>query len=330
MRARFPVTPRRYLTIAYIALAALTVIVLTGAAVRLTDSGLGCPDWPRCYGKALPPLSYHSVIEFGNRAFSALIGLVVVGAWIASFLRTPRRRDLIVLSTLLPLGVVGQAVLGGFTVRHDLAPGYVVGHFGLSMVILVAAVALVFRARVLDPADAPAPSHDRLTVWLVRFLAAYGAVVIFVGTAATAAGPHAGGSRGQLIHRLHFKGVHTLVWTVHRHATLAALLGLGVIAAWFLAKRRSEKRELIDALTVTGILMAAQGLVGSVQYELALPADMVWVHVTLATVTWVALLWCVGAAGRLAPRGERAPLPARDASAVPPAEQPPVGALARR
>ncbi len=330
MRARFPVTPRRYLTIAYIALAALTVIVLTGAAVRLTDSGLGCPDWPRCYGKALPPLSYHSVIEFGNRAFSALIGLVVVGAWIASFLRTPRRRDLIVLSTLLPLGVVGQAVLGGFTVRHDLAPGYVMGHFGLSMVILVAAVALVFRARVLDPADAPAPSHDRLTVWLVRFLAAYGAVVIFVGTAATAAGPHAGGSRGQLIHRLHFKGVHTLVWTVHRHATLAALLGLGVIAAWFLAKRRSEKRELIDALTVTGILMAAQGLVGSVQYELALPADMVWVHVTLATVTWVALLWCVGAAGRLAPRGERAPLPARDASAVPPAEQPPVGALARR
>lgn len=307
MRARLPVTPRRYLTIAYVALAALTVIVLTGAAVRLTDSGLGCPDWPRCYGKVVPPLSFHSVIEFGNRAFSAAIGLVVVGAWLASFLRTPRRRDLIVLSTLLPLGVVGQAVLGGFTVRHDLAPGYVMGHFGLSMVILVAAVALVFRARVLDPADVPAPSHDRLTVWLVRFLAAYGAVVIFVGTAATAAGPHAGGSRGQLIHRLHFKGVHTLVWTVHRHATLAALLGLGVIAAWFLARRRSAgNRELGDALMVTGILMAAQGLVGSVQYELALPADMVWVHVTLATVTWVALLWCVGAAGRLAPRGSAA------------------------
>ncbi|HEX4807252.1 MAG TPA: COX15/CtaA family protein [Conexibacter sp.] len=333
MRARFPVTPRRYLTIAYVALAALTVIVLTGAAVRLTDSGLGCPDWPRCYGKVVPPLSFHSVIEFGNRVFSAGIGLVVVGAWLASFLRTPRRRDLTVLSTLLPLGVVGQAVLGGFTVRHDLAPGYVMGHFGLSMVILIAAVALVFRARVPDaaPAAAPPRSHDRLTVWLVRVLAAYGAVVIFVGTAATAAGPHAGGSRGQLIHRLHFKGVHTLVWTVHRHATLAALLGLGVIAAWFLARRRAAaNRELGDALMVTGILMAAQGLVGSVQYELALPADMVWVHVTLATVTWVALLWCVGAAGRLAPRGERPPLPAGDASAVPHAEQPPVGALARR
>ncbi len=327
MRARFPVTPRRYLTIAYVALGALTVIVLTGAAVRLTDSGLGCPDWPRCYGKALPPLSLHSVIEFGNRAFSAVIGLLVVGAWIASFLRTPRRRDLIVLSTLLPLGVVAQAVLGGFTVRHDLAPGYVMGHFGLSMVILVAAVALVFRARY-EPGER-APSHDRATVWLVRFLAVLGAVVIFVGTAATAAGPHAGGSRGQLIHRLHFKGSHTLVWVIHRHATLAALLGIGVILAWFLARRSGENRELGDSLMVAGILMASQGLVGSVQYELALPADMVWVHVTLATVTWVALLWCVGAGGRLAPRGT-APAPSSRDAAPPPAEQPPLEALARR
>lgn len=327
MRARFPVTPRRFRTIAYVALGALTVIVLTGAAVRLTDSGLGCPDWPRCYGKALPPLSYHSVIEFGNRAFSALIGLVVVGAWIASLLRTPRRRDLIALATLLPLGVVAQAVLGGFTVRHELEPGYVMGHFGLSMLILIAAVALVFRAR-FEPGERP-PSHDRATTWLVRALAVLGGVVIFVGTAATAAGPHAGGSRGQLIHRLHFKGAHTLLWVIHRHATLAALLGMGVILAWFLARRRGENRELGDALTVAGVLMAAQGLVGSVQYELGLPADMVWVHVMLATFTWVALLWCVGAAGRLAARGEPAP-PLRDAAPPAPAEQPPLEALARR
>jgi cytochrome c oxidase assembly protein subunit 15 len=325
VRARFPVTPRRYLTIAHVALGALTVIVLTGAAVRLTDSGLGCPDWPRCYGKVVPPLSLHSVIEFGNRAFSALIGLIVVGAWIASFLRAPRRRDLVAISTLLPLGVVAQAVLGGFTVRNELEPGYVMAHFGLSMLILIAAVTLVFRARY-EPGER-APSHDRAIVWLVRSLAALGAVVVFVGTAATAAGPHAGGSRGQLIHRLHFKGGHTLVWVIHRHATLAALLGMGVILAWLLARRSGERRELTDSLMVAGILMAAQGLVGSVQYELALPADIVWVHVTLATITWIALLWCVGAAGRLAPRGARA-LPRQEL----PAEQqpPPLEALARR
>jgi cytochrome c oxidase assembly protein subunit 15 len=317
------VTPERFLTIAYVALAALTVIVLTGAAVRLTDSGLGCPDWPRCYGKVVPPLSFHSVIEFGNRVFSAGIGLVVIGAWIASFLRAPRRRDLILISTLLPLGVVAQAVLGGFTVRNDLQPGYVMAHFGLSMLILIAAVTLVFRARY--ERGERAPSHDRATVWLVRFLAVLGAVVVFAGTAATAAGPHAGGSDGQLIHRLHFKGGHTLVWMIHRHATLASLLGIGVILAWFLAKRRGENRELGDALMVAGILMAAQGLIGTVQYELALPADIVWVHVTMATITWIALLWCVGAAGRLAPRGT--PAPPREQL---PAERSPLEALARR
>ncbi|HEV7772203.1 MAG TPA: COX15/CtaA family protein [Conexibacter sp.] len=327
MRARLPeVTPRRFLTIAYVALAALTVIVLTGAAVRLTDSGLGCPDWPRCYGKVVPPLSFHSVIEFGNRVFSASIGFVVIGAWIASFLRTPRRRDLIVLSTLLPLGVVAQAVLGGFTVKHELAPGFVMAHFGLSMLILIAAVALVFRARY-EPGERT-PSRDFVTVWLVRFLALLGAVVVFVGTAATASGPHAGGTDGELIHRLDFKGPgHTLVWVIHRHATLAATLGIGVILAWFLAKRREESRELADALMVAGILMAAQGLIGTVQYELALPADIVWVHVTMATFTWIALLWCVGVAGRLAPRGS-AP-PPRDELPADQAPQP-VEALAPR
>jgi cytochrome c oxidase assembly protein subunit 15 len=305
VRARFPVTPKRFLTISYVALAALTVIVLTGAAVRLTDSGLGCPDWPRCYGKALPPLSFHSVVEYGNRVFSATIGFVAIGAFVAALLRTPRRKDLVWISALLPLGCLAQAILGGFTVRHHLAPGFVMGHFGLSMLILIAAVALVFRARY-EPGERP-PSHDRLTVWLVRLLAVLGGVVIFVGTVATAAGPHAGGSDGQLIHRLHFKGAETLVWVIHRHATLATALGCGVILAWFLARRRAGNEPLVEALTVTAILMAAQGLVGSVQYGLELPADIVWVHVTLATITWIALLWCVGTAGRLAPRGSAGP-----------------------
>lgn len=314
VRARFPVTPKRFLTIAYVALGALMVIVLTGAAVRLTDSGLGCPDWPRCYGKVVPPFSFHSVIEYGNRVFSAGIGFVVLGAWVASFLRTPRRTDLIVLSTLLPLGVACQGILGAFTVKHELAPGFVMGHFGLSMVILIAAVALVFRARY-EPGERPR-AHDRVTVWLVRFLTVLGGVVVFAGTAATAAGPHAGGDDGQLIHRLHFKGAETLVWMIHRHATLATVLGIGLILAWFLARRDGENPQLVDALMITAILMAAQGLVGSVQYGLELPADIVWVHVTLATFLWVALLWCVGTAGRLAPRGTAAPPPLEERASV--------------
>jgi cytochrome c oxidase assembly protein subunit 15 len=273
--------------------------VLTGAAVRLTDSGLGCPDWPRCYGKALPPLSTHAVIEYSNRAISGLVGVVAVLAFALSFFRRPFRRDLMWLSLTLPLGVLAQAVLGGFTVREHLAPGFVMGHFALSMVVLIGAVALAWRATY--ESGARPRSRDRFGVWSVRGLAPIGAITIFAGTAATAAGPHSGGAVGDHVHRLTFKGNDTLSWVVHRHATIAALFGVAVIAVWLLQRHRGDGRA-IEALTVLGVLMAAQGLVGSVQYELRLPSDIVWVHVGLATATWLALLWAIAAAGRLVPR----------------------------
>src|SRR6202521_3724064 len=146
MRARLAVTPSQYRKVAYLTLAALTLIVLTGAAVRLTGSGLGCPDWPKCYGKALPPISTHALIEFGNRALSGLVGVMTVIAAVLAFTRRPFRRDLAWLGLSLPLGVVAQAVLGGFTVREHLAPGFVMAHFGLSMLLLIAAVALTWKS----------------------------------------------------------------------------------------------------------------------------------------------------------------------------------------
>ncbi|MBV9467402.1 MAG: heme A synthase [Solirubrobacterales bacterium] len=308
MRARLAVTPAQYRRVAYLTLAALTLIVLTGAAVRLTGSGLGCPDWPKCYGHALPPLSTHALIEFGNRALSGLVGVTTVLAAVLAFTRRPYRRELAVLATTLPLGVLAQAILGGFTVREHLAPGFVMAHFALSMIVLVAAVALAWRA-AYEPGSRPR-SDDRLSVWSVRALTPLAALTIFAGTAATAAGPHAGGSPGQRIHRLHFKGNDTLTWVVHRHATIAAVFGVAVIAVWLLRRRRGATQDALEPLTVLGVLVAAQGLVGSVQYELALPTDMVWVHVTLATLTWLSVLWAVAAAGRLVPRA--APLPAAE------------------
>jgi cytochrome c oxidase assembly protein subunit 15 len=311
MRNRLAVTPAQYRRVAYATLAALTLIVLTGAAVRLTGSGLGCPDWPKCYGNALPPLSTHALIEFGNRALSGLVGILTVAAAVLAFTRRPFRRDLAWLAVSLPLGVVAQAVLGGFTVREHLAPGFVMGHFALSMLVLVAAVALAWQA-TYEPGERPR-STDRLTVWSIRALAVLGAVTIFAGTAATAAGPHAGGSPGQRIHRLHFKGAATLNWVIDKHATLAAILGVAVIAVWLLRRHRGASESALEPLTVLGVLIAAQGLVGSVQYELHLPTDIVWVHVTLATVSWVVILWAVSAAGRLVPKAARAP----EAVAVP-------------
>src|ERR1700712_3813810 len=94
MRDRLAVTPLQYRRVAYATLAALTLIVLTGAAVRLTGSGLSCPDWPKCYGNALPPLSTHALIEFGNRALSGVVGVLAVVTAVLAFTRRPFRRDL--------------------------------------------------------------------------------------------------------------------------------------------------------------------------------------------------------------------------------------------
>jgi heme a synthase len=303
MRDRFEISARAYERVALVALAALTAIVLTGAAVRLTGSGLGCPDWPKCYGKAVAPLETHAVIEYGNRILSGMVGLAAVAAGLLAWFRRPFRRDLALLGALLPLGVVGQAVLGGFTVRNHLAPGFVMGHFGLSMLILVVAVALAWRASH-EPSDRPRAT-DRLGVWAVRALAPLGALTIFAGTAATASGPHAGGQGSERINRLEFKGRHTLDWAIHQHARLAAVMGVLSVAVWLLLRRRDAEPQVRRAVTALVALLALQGAIGALQYALELPAEIVWVHVTLAALTWVSVLWSVAAAGRLVPEAAR-------------------------
>jgi heme a synthase len=295
----FTLTPRQYRQLAGLALVFLTLIVFTGAAVRLSGSGLGCPDWPKCYGKVAPPLETHAWIEFGNRLLSSLVGLVAAAAGLLAFRRRPFRKDLAIIGVLLPLGVLGQAVLGGFTVRHHLAPGFVMGHYVLSMLILIAAVALAWRAR-WEPGERP-PSTDRVSVWSVRALLPLGGLVILVGTAATAAGPHAGGAgTGDEIDRLDWKGADTLDWAIHQHGRIASVLGVAAVAVWLLLRRRGAGADVRRAMTVSCLLLAAQGAVGGIQYRLELPAEIVWVHVVLAACLWLSLLWATAAAGRLA------------------------------
>ena len=298
LRRRLPLlAPRAYQRVAEVALAALTLIVFTGAAVRLTGSGLGCPDWPKCFGGVAPPLETHAWIEYGNRLISGLVGLAAVAAGALAWRRRPFRRDLAVLGVLLPLGVVGQAVLGGFTVRNHLAPGFVMGHFALSMLILVAAVTLAWRARY-EPGERPR-SLDRTGVWAVRALVPLGAVTIFFGTAATAAGPHAGGiGTGDEIDRLEWKGLSTLDWAIHQHGRLATVLGIAVVAVFLLLRHRGAPDDVQRPIALSAVLLAAQGAVGGIQYALEVPAEIVWVHVALAALTWLALLWSTAAAGR--------------------------------
>jgi heme a synthase len=310
LRERLIVNEDQFRKLSYVALTLLTLIVFTGAAVRLTDSGLGCSTWPRCNGNVYPPLAIHPLIEFSNRAISGLVGVIVAIVAIAALTRKPFRRDLAWLAWSLPFGVVCQAVLGGFTVREKLAPGFVMSHFLLSMVILIFAFALAWKAT--HKTGWRPPSTDRLLVWGVRLLSVLAAITLFAGTAATAAGPHSGGNVGQHIKRLTIEGPDTLQWAVHQHATIGALFGLVTIAVWLLKRRRGVPMRPDEPLTVLGILLAAQGLLGSTQYELKLPAEMVWLHVALATITWLVTLWAVADEGSLARRSRAVPASGAD------------------
>src|SRR3954462_9099371 len=176
-RLRRTLTPREYRYVAYAALAVCTLIVFTGAAVRLTGSGLGCPEWPHCEGtRFTPELHTHGLIEFSNRVMTSVVAPPCLAAALLAWRRRPFRRDLAWIALALPLGVAGQAVLGGLTVLYGLDPGWVIGHFLLSMALLVAAVTLAWRA-TFEPGTRPR-SADRLAVWPVRLLAPLGAVTI--------------------------------------------------------------------------------------------------------------------------------------------------------
>ncbi len=305
-RAReYTVTPAQYAKAAYVAMGALTLIVMSGAAVRLTGSGLGCPTWPRCYGNVYPPLNSHAVIEFSNRTLTAPVSIAAFVAFALAFRRRPYRRELMWLSSLLPLGVLAQAILGGLTVRGQLDYGWVMAHFALSMLVLVAAVALAWRA-TYEPGERPLSGNRALTLW-ARASVALGAVTIVAGTAATAAGPHAGGSPGQKINRLSFDGRGTMDFVIHRHAEIAFVFGLVALVVWWLA-RRSHADALVRLYSsIACALIALQGVVGLVQYETHLPSELVWVHVSIAALTWLAVLWTACAAGRLAPRDDDVP-----------------------
>lgn len=297
-RERFTVTPEQFTKIAWFALAVLTLIVFTGSAVRLTASGLGCPDWPRCYGKVYPPLQSHSMIEFGNRVLSGFVTIGVFAAAIGAMRRRPYRRDLVWWGWLLPLGALTQAVLGMFTVESELQYGWVMAHFALSMVMMIAAVALVWRSRI---EQRPQPrTTDSVNVWSIRTLLPLTFAAIVTGMLATAAGPHAGGKPGE-VERWEPRGGESLEWIVHRHGRVADLLGIVAIAVVLILWRRKAPRQLLAYSVVFAVLIGIQGLIGSVQWQLELPELLVWLHVVFATLSWIFVLWFGMAAGRPQP-----------------------------
>ena len=316
MRDRLSISPQRYALITVVALAALSLIVVTGAAVRLTGSGLGCPDWPKCYGQVVAPLEFHAVIEYGNRLITGFVGIVVIAACALAWFRRPFRWHLALFGALLPIGVLGQAILGALVVKHHLKPELVIGHYILSMILLDAAFALAWCARYAP--HERRRSSDRLGVWAVRALVPVGQLTILLGTITTASGPHPGDHRGELVQRFDFRGAETLEWMVQRHGVMAALFGLAAVAVWLILRRPGGDRRALRPVAVLIGLIAAQGVLGIAQYNLELPAGLVWLHIVLAVLNWLAVLWSVGAAGRIEPRTSAAPAePGRERDLVP-------------
>ena len=300
MRARFSITPQHYATVALVALGALSLIVLTGAGVRLTGVRPRLPGLAQVLRADRAAARHSRGDRVRQPAAYRLRRLRRNCRQRARLVPAPFRWHLALFGALLPLGVIGQAILGALVVKHHLAPGLVMSHFILSMLLLDASFALAWCSRY-EPWERRR-SSDRLGVWAVRALIPLGQLTIAAGTVATASGPHAGAHAGQLVRRFDFEGTGTLEWVVQRHAVIATVFGLSTIVVWFLLRRPGGDNRAVTPLTAVIGLLALQGVVGGVQWALKLPTEIVWLHVALAIATWLAMLWTVAAAGRLAPR----------------------------
>lgn len=278
------ISPTTFRRLAIAVAVSLAAIVVTGGAVRLTSSGLGCPTWPRCTDTSIvASASYHSLVEFVNRVITTLVGIFVFAVALGSIVRSPRRRDLLWLSWALVGGFGGQAVVGGLSVLYHLSPPWVMAHFLLSMAMLWAALVLVHRS---DPAWAPGqPAVKRELVILVRLLVGVAAVVLFLGTVTSGTGPHAGS--GEHIRRLNFP----LERVTQLHADSALLL-TGLVVAMLFAVRLTPTTELVRRrTTILAGAVVAQVAIGYTQYFLNLPPGVVELHIAGATLLWCATIW---------------------------------------
>lgn len=279
-------SPRAFERICAGALVALAAIVVTGGAVRLTGSGLGCPDWPTCAsGRVVAPLEYHALVEFTNRVVTGLVSLAVIVAVLGSLLRVPRRRDLVWLSLGLVAGVVGQIVLGGLVVLFHLWPPLVMGHFAVSMALLADAVVLLHRAGRVD-GSLPVAAASTAERALARALVAGAAVVILLGTVVTGSGPHAGSNEGELVERLPFAlrdvaRLHgaAVLWLI----TVAVVLAVRVV-------RTAAAPAVVRSSRVLVVVLVAQAAVGYAQYFLGVPPLLVAVHIAGAAAVWIAVI----------------------------------------
>ncbi|WP_117210299.1 COX15/CtaA family protein [Allorhizocola rhizosphaerae] len=249
-------------------------IVITGGAVRLTGSGLGCPTWPKCTEDSYattPALGVYGAIEFGNRVLSLVVGAIAILTLLAAW-RTSHRR----LAALVLGGVLLQGLVGGLTVTFDLSPYFVGPHFLISMALIAAAYRLW---RSANPNPQLTEPRLRPLAWVVTVASA---LVLVVGVVVTGSGPHAGDDKAvrtgldpEMISQLHVDSV---------------FLFAGVTVAMWFAARALGSASVARAVVVLGVVLLSQGAIGFVQYFTGLPVILVGFHLLGACLVWIATL----------------------------------------
>ncbi len=284
---RFPVSTTLLRRLAYASIVANVAIVVTGGAVRLTASGLGCPTWPRCTDASYTTtaeMGVHGVIEFGNRLLTFAVGAIALATLLAVLTHRPRRPGLTGLAVAVFLGIPAQAVIGGITVLTNLNPWVVGLHFLASMAVIAAAYAL--WRRIVDPDGPAVPVVPGPLRTLARLTTVVSVAVLVVGTWVTGSGPHAGdhgaarnGLDPQTISQVHADGVFLLI---------------GLSVALVLAFRAVGATGPARAALVLVAVELGQGLIGFVQYFTHLPGVLVAAHMLgscLVLLATLAVLW---------------------------------------
>jgi cytochrome c oxidase assembly protein subunit 15 len=274
-------SPTVFRAAAALALFSTGATIVSGAAVRLSGSGLGCPDWPDCFHDQLvAPWAYHPMVEFGNRVFTAVISLAVVAVAILAVTRRPARRDLRWLAGGLVAGVGAQIVIGGLVVLSHLWPPLVMLHFCVSIAMLADALVLYRRSR---HSESGRLMVSRTALRLVQLVVASTGAVIVAGTAATGSGPHSGnlGAKRLPVPFHSMAELHATIVLFTIGLTVGALFSLHMVHAPESVLRQGRR---------TLWLMAAQGVIGYVQYFTRVPAWLVEIHILGVVLVWTAVV----------------------------------------
>jgi cytochrome c oxidase assembly protein subunit 15 len=273
----------------------LALIIVSGAAVRLTGSGLGCPDWPTCAaGNVVAPWRFHAWVEFGNRLITAGLSVAIVLAVLGALIRERRRRDLNLLAYGLVLGLIAEIILGGLTVEHKLAPGFVMSHFLLAVVFLADAVILHHRAGLPEEPIPGRPGRSRVTGpaqhlvsgeqrALARLLLLATFIVVTLGSIVTSTGPHGGAPNAP---RFGFS-LHDVA---QLHGSSVEVYLTFVIVTLWLMVRAGAPRLVVRRAEALLVAIVLQGGIGYLQYFTGVPAWLVEIHVAGAVVVTIAVL----------------------------------------